>query len=208
MNNLITLAGGDRGLGGARHPNRPVSHHGRAPIPKPAAFAVVWHTRKGVRSLRGRNLFRQLRASFQRCCEKKGFRVTNFLVEGGAVHLLVEAADNASLSRGLQGLGVSMAKRINFTAGRRGPAFADRYSVRPIATLAQARRELDFIMLAVECTSCGAVLEWPQRPGPFTSHCLEALADDLTACPQTPILRAVSPSPWDLSSARPGRRSG
>lgn len=169
---------------------------------------MVWYVAKGVPSLRGRALFGQLRASFQRCCEKPGFRVTNFLVERAAVRLLVEADDNESLSRGMQGLGVSMAKRINLAAGRYGPAFTDRYSVRPITTLAQARKELDDILVPLECPACGKLVERPSTPGQFTSHSEAALADRLTALPRTGLLRAASPARWDFSIGRQLGRSG
>jgi hypothetical protein len=50
----------------------------------------------------------------------------------------VEAADTGSLSRGLQGLAVRIARRLNARLGRRGMVFADRYH----AHVLESRREV------------------------------------------------------------------
>lgn len=57
--------------------------------------------------------------------------------------MIVEADDTLRLSRGMQGLGVSMARRINRSARRRGPAFEDRFSARALRTPDEVARALE-----------------------------------------------------------------
>src|SRR5256885_15911386 len=82
--------GGYRPGSGRKRGGR-VTHHGRESFRKPFPLHVVWRTRRDVRSLRGKRLWRQIRESFRRCCEKDGFRLVHFSVQGTHVHMVVEA---------------------------------------------------------------------------------------------------------------------
>ena len=140
-----------RGRGGFRPgAGRPrgtrVSHHGRESIARPAPLHVVWRTRKDVRNLRGKALFRQIKESLRRCHLKRGFQITHFSVLGNHVHALVEADQAALLSRGMQGLGVSMAKRINRTSARRGAVFEDRFFSRELRTPSEVANAIDYVL--------------------------------------------------------------
>ena len=52
---------------------------------------------------------------------------------------MVEAKDNDSLSRGMQGLCVRLARRLNAQLGRSGPVFAERYNARELKTPREIR---------------------------------------------------------------------
>jgi REP element-mobilizing transposase RayT len=106
----------------------------------------VWRTQKDVRSLRGKRLFRQVRESFRRYHEKPGFRVVHFSVEGTHIHLIVEADSWETLARGLQGLGVSLAKRVNLASSRRGAVFDDRYFARMLRTPRQCANAVAYVL--------------------------------------------------------------
>lgn len=123
-----------------------VTHRGRLPIGTRAVVYVTWRTADDVGNLRGKSLFRQVRESLRRCCEKEGFRVIHFSVRGRSVHLIVEAEDAEHLARGMQGLGVSMAKRINRTLGRRGAAFSDRYYSRRLRTAVEVASAIEYVI--------------------------------------------------------------
>ena len=74
--------------------------------------------------------------------ERPGFRVAFYAIIGDRLHLIVEADDGLVLSRRMQGLGVSIATRLNQVLGREGRAFYDRYQMEPLrnaAELAKAR---------------------------------------------------------------------
>ncbi len=107
---------------------------------------AIWRTRTNVRSLRAKRLFRQIRESFRRYHEKPGFRVVHFSVEGTHIHMIVEADDWAALARGLQGLGVSIAKRVNLSSLRCGAVFDDRYFARLLRTPRECANAVDYVL--------------------------------------------------------------
>src|SRR5258706_1669445 len=125
---------------------RRVSHHGRGRVRRPAPLYVSWRTRDDVGDLRGKKLCRELLVSFCRGREKPGFRLVEFGVRGREIRMLVEADDTESLSRGMQGLGVSITKRINNATGRHGAAFGDRYSARELETPRQVADALECVL--------------------------------------------------------------
>jgi REP element-mobilizing transposase RayT len=56
-----------------------------------------------------------------------GFKLVHYSVQGNHVHLLVEAQDDKALSRGMNGLGVRVAKGLNRVMRRHGKVLDDRY---------------------------------------------------------------------------------
>jgi hypothetical protein len=125
-----------------RKPGGRVSHHGRPSISRPAPILATWRV-KDDRRLRGKKLLRQLQQALRKCHRKEGFRVTHFAVRGAEVQMIVEADDASRLSRGMQGLGVSMARRLNRSARRRGAAFADRFCAQALRTPTEVARVLE-----------------------------------------------------------------
>jgi len=109
-------------------------------------YHATWHVQEDIRSLRGGKLFRQVRESFRRCHERDGFRVVGFSVQSNHLHALVEADSEEQLSRGMQGLGVSLAKRINAVSGRRGHAFDDRFFARALRTPREVANARDYVL--------------------------------------------------------------
>jgi REP element-mobilizing transposase RayT len=179
--------GGWRPNAGRKRGDR-VTHHGREPLRRPLPIHAVWHTRDDVRSLRGSRLFRQIRESFRRCCEKHGFRLVHFVVLGNHLHLIVEADDLESLSRGMQGLGVSIAKRVNLTSGRSGPVFDDRFYARHLATPTEVAKALDYVLHNEDRHAQRNGRPPPAEPFAFTSVAPAPPGRPLTAPPQTPLL--------------------
>jgi REP element-mobilizing transposase RayT len=194
MRKPVQLVFPPRGRGGARPgAGRPrgdqVSHHGRAGPGKRAVYHVVWHTDDDVASLRGKKLFRQVLEAFRRCHEKEWFRVVHFSVQGNHVHAVVEADSVEALSRGMQGLGVSMAKRINLVSGRRGRVFDDRFFARQLRTPREVVTAVDYVLdnTDVHLKRMG-VLDAPRRaPDPFSS----------AGCPSDPPVTSP-PRTWLL----------
>ena len=175
------------GSGRKRGPR--ATHHGRTSFSVPIPLHAIWRTQPDVRSLRGKKLWRQIRESFRRCHEKPGFRLTHFSVQGTHVHFIVEADEVALLSRGMQGLGVSMAKRINFTLGRRGAAFDDRYFARQLRTPREVANALDYVIHNHARHLRRQGLDPADWPDPFCSQSLLGSAPPLVARPETWLLR-------------------
>jgi putative transposase len=76
----------------------------------------------------------------------RAFRLLHFSVQADHLHLLVEAEGGAALARGCQGLAVRVAKSVNQLLGRRGAVWGDRYHARRLATPAEVRRALVYVL--------------------------------------------------------------
>jgi len=109
-------------------------------------YHLCWHLADGINSLRGKKLFRQIRESLRRCHEKEGFRIVHWSVQSNHLHAIGEADDVRFLSRGMQGLGVSLAKRINKVSGRQGAVFDDRFFARALSTPRQVATARDYVL--------------------------------------------------------------
>src|SRR5690606_21787361 len=62
------------------------------------------------------------------------------------LHLLVEAANNAALSRGMKGLLVRMARGLNRLIGRKGTVFTDRYHAHVLRSPTEARNAVRYVL--------------------------------------------------------------
>ena len=74
------------------------------------------------------------------------FRLVHSSVQGNHLHLVVEAHDKLSLSRGMQGLAVRVARAVNRAARRKGRVFADHYFARELKTPAEVRRAVRYVL--------------------------------------------------------------
>jgi REP element-mobilizing transposase RayT len=69
--------------------------------------------------------------------ERFGMRIVHFSIQGNHLHLIIEVESALALARGVHGLAIRIAKRINSLLARRGPVFVDRYH----AHILRSRRE-------------------------------------------------------------------
>lgn len=60
----------------------------------------------------------------------RGFQVVDWSVQGNHIHLVVEAHNAERLSRGMQGLSIRIARKLNGVVGRTGKVFKDRFHAR------------------------------------------------------------------------------
>ena len=77
---------------------------------------------------------------------KQRFGVVQFSVQGNHLHMIVEAEDEQVLSRGMQGLQIRLAKRLNTLFGRRGKLFRERYHAQPLRSPKQVRGALAYVL--------------------------------------------------------------
>jgi len=84
---------------------------------------VTWRMLPHVWNLRSRRSFRALSAHSRKLAIALG-SADPFLRARNHLHLIVEAADAVRLSRGLQGLALRIARRLNRLMGRAGKVFA------------------------------------------------------------------------------------
>jgi REP element-mobilizing transposase RayT len=124
--------------------------HAHATRPAFAASAPVHVTLRivpGLPSLRRERVVRVVRAAIAAGGHREEFRVVHFNVLGNHLHLLVEAAGQRSLARGMQGLGVRLARRINALLGRTGTLLAQRYHARVLRTPREVRNAIRYVLL-------------------------------------------------------------
>jgi REP element-mobilizing transposase RayT len=99
-----------------------------------------------VWNLRSHRCFRALRRAFARGCERFGFRLVHFSVQGNHAHFIVEAPDEVALGRAMKGLAVRMARALNKVMRRSGPVFADRYHALPLRSPRQVRHAIHYVL--------------------------------------------------------------
>jgi REP element-mobilizing transposase RayT len=87
-----------------------------------------------------------LHAAFSDARVRGSFRLVHFSAQSNHLHLLVEAGDRAALGRGMQGLAIRLARRLNRLWGRRGGVFADRYHARALRTPREVRHALVYVL--------------------------------------------------------------
>jgi hypothetical protein len=127
-----------------RHERRPAHsrHH-----PLHVTLRVV----EGLPSLRSKGAFKVVKKALAltktRAKHREHFRVTHYSVQGNHVHLVAEATDAQRVSRGVQGLAIRVARRLNWALGRRGPVFAERYHARALKTPRAVRHALAYVLL-------------------------------------------------------------
>ena len=122
-----------------RHRSRP-SHDPRKPV------HVVLRVLKGVPRLRVGKAYAAIRAALRRMVETSAFRVVHASIQHNHLHFLVEAADRRRLSRGMQALAISLARRINRVMGRKGKLFAYRFHATELANPTQVRNALSYVL--------------------------------------------------------------
>jgi REP element-mobilizing transposase RayT len=79
--------------------------------------------------------------------EKPFFRVVEFNVLSNHVHLICEADDAMTLARGVQGLAIRLARRLNTALKRKGKFFGPRYHAVALRSPAQVRNTLRYVLL-------------------------------------------------------------
>ncbi len=129
---------GDRA--GVVHRTRPAL---ASRFPVPITMRVV----AGLPTLRARPCFTAIRNAFLAGREREGFRLAHYSVQSNHIHLIVEAKNAVSLSRGMQGLSIRIARAVNKAFGRKGTLFADRYHAQILRTPRQVRNALRYVLL-------------------------------------------------------------
>ena len=136
----------------ARAGRKPVT--GRAGVPHRARpkhsehhpVHVTMRARRGLPSLRRQIVFAEMLKDFARASWAP-FRVVHFSVQSTHVHLVVEAHDRSSLSRGIAGLSIRLARSVNRVLSRRGRVWGDRYHARALRTPRETRHALVYVLM-------------------------------------------------------------
>ena len=140
--------GGRRDHAGRKPGARPlVRHLSRASFRRPRPAHVTLRLLPNLISLREVRLVRELERTFSVGCERPGFRLVHYSLQGNHAHLIVEAHDRATLGRGMMSVASRLARAVNRIAGRNGEVLADRYHVRMLSTPREVHRALRYVLL-------------------------------------------------------------
>src|SRR5262245_60215570 len=101
------------------------AHHSESP--------VLVTVRAALGCLRAQSVGRAIHRVFRRMAaeipegSRPPFAVTHFSIQSTHIHMIVEAKDDAALSRGMRSLDTRLALAINRVLDRRGQVVADRW---------------------------------------------------------------------------------
>lgn len=155
--------------GGRRQGAGRPANTGRGNVPHRARpkhrkdWPVLITMRSKWRSLRTQFVFPTLRKAIADTRKSRvvGFRVCEFSVQGDHIHLLVEAESLLALQRGVRGLAIRIAKRVNRLLIERGRFFADRYHALELTTPRAVRHALVYVLGNFRKHACGYLAEGP-----------------------------------------------
>jgi REP element-mobilizing transposase RayT len=125
---------------------RRVSHEKRPVVTANSPVHVTVRMRGDVPRLRNFKLRKVLRRAFVKACEREGFRICQFSIQGNHIHTICEADDRARLARGVQGWCIRIAKGVNGVLGRTGSLLDDRYHVEVIRSPRHMRNTLCYVL--------------------------------------------------------------
>src|SRR5262245_11117310 len=142
-----------RGRGGARpgagrplKPGAGVPHLRRGSLSPHHPVHATLRVRVGVPNLVRQNVMRVIESALRAARDRFGMRIVHYSVQHNHLHLIAEADDARALTRGLQGLTIRLAKRLNKSLARRGKVFADRYHSRVLKTPTEVRNTLRYVL--------------------------------------------------------------
>jgi REP element-mobilizing transposase RayT len=124
-----------------------VRHRARPRLGRNTPLIVTMRARWDVPRLRAEVCFLAIRAALGFGKEREGFRLVQFSVMADHLHLVVEADGDKALSRGMQGLAIRVARRLNGAIGRSGRVFADRFHAEVLDTPRRARNAIAYVLL-------------------------------------------------------------
>ncbi len=78
--------------------------------------------------------------------QREGFRVIEFSVQDGHLHLITEASGWKALSDGVRALEIRLARAINRVLRRKGRVFADRYHARGLGSPRETRNAIVYVL--------------------------------------------------------------
>jgi REP element-mobilizing transposase RayT len=130
---------------------------------------VTARVRAEVWNLRTHRCFRALKRALARGCERFGFRLVHFSIQGNHAHFIVESPDTETLGRAMKGLEVRMARALNRVMRRRGAVFADRYHAHLLRRPREAARAVQYVLENWRVHAAREGRQVPLGPDPFSS---------------------------------------
>jgi hypothetical protein len=98
-----------------------------------------------VGRLSAQRRIQEIESALRDARDRSGMRIVHYAISDKELRLLVEADGAVALARGMQGVSVRIARRLNRLDERRGSVFVDRFAARALLTVddaAEAARDL------------------------------------------------------------------
>jgi REP element-mobilizing transposase RayT len=121
-------------------------HRRRVELSPEHPVHVTLRTVAAVGRLRKRHAYQAARQALAKQLGRDDFRVVHVSIQHNHVHLIDEADSKDALTRGVRGLCIAMARRLNRRLERKGRVFAHRYDAKPISSPRQARNCLSYVL--------------------------------------------------------------
>jgi hypothetical protein len=150
--NLPKWGGKRQGAGRPRLHEKPgvagaeVSHRKRVGFGSRRAVHVTQRVRPDVGHLRKQGPAHVLLKAFAAAADRDDMRIVHYSIQGNHLHLVVEAESALALSRGILGLSVRIARRLNARLGRRGPVFVDRYHAHVLGSRREVANAVRYVV--------------------------------------------------------------
>ncbi|MDZ4774816.1 MAG: transposase [Planctomycetota bacterium] len=147
--NFVFRSWGGVRNGAGRKPSgerKKVAHAKRPAVAARHPVHVTLRLERGLESLRKRRTFHLVRTALFECANRFEMCIVEFSVMTNHLHFVCEIADEQSLSRGIQGLCIRVARALNGFWNRCGKVFADRYHAHVLKTPLEVRRALAYVL--------------------------------------------------------------
>ena len=137
-------------LGRPKQARARVRHGAREAVKPHEPQHVTLRLVEGLSSLRTRAVLEVLWDVLAEAKNRNGMRVCHWTALPNHMHLIVEAEDETALARGMNGLLVRIARRVNKVFGRHGKLFDGRYHVRALRTPREVRHAIRYVLTNAE----------------------------------------------------------
>lgn len=107
---------------------------------------VTLRARGGLPSFRHAGMFALVREAIRKA-SASAFRVVAFSIQDDHAHFIIEADDKKSLSSGLRGLAIRLARAVNGALGIAGQVWDDRYHARDLKTPLVVRTAIVYVLM-------------------------------------------------------------
>jgi REP element-mobilizing transposase RayT len=166
---------------------------------------VTLRVTKAVGGLRRRRAYHAIRRAIYTTWARADFRVVHVSIQREHIHLICEAENEEALGRGMKGLEISAARRLNAAVAldrgeakaRRGTVFPERYHVEQLRTPRQVRNAIAYVLNNWRRHGEDQGTSW--KIDPYASGCLFDGWDRFFTPPENFVpLGTVRPQTWLL----------
>ncbi len=128
-----------------------ITHQPRPRLTKKEVLHLTLKLRPGLPTLRRSKAFAAIERSFYKYSHGEGFRLVHFSVQKDHLHLIAEADSKPALSKAMQKLVLSLARRLDalwtkLTENKIGRVFKERYHQHILKTPLEVRNALLYVL--------------------------------------------------------------